>query len=102
MLALELLCIAAVPWDKCPPAPELDSGPLLPEPSLLLVIEALLVAAVVVEVELANEVDEKDDEEEGKRAAISCSALLILLRRPCSAILCEVRLEVRLVERASG
>lgn len=98
--------MAAVPRDRCPPGPGLDSGPLLPEPSLLLVTEALLgfvvapaaVVVVVVEVETA----EPEDEEEGKRAAISCSALLIRLRRPCSAILCEVRLEVRLVERASG
>jgi hypothetical protein len=39
---------------------------------------------------------------EGRRACISCRAMLMRLRRPCSAILWEVRFEVRLVEREVG
>lgn len=38
----------------------------------------------------------------GRSDAISWRAVLIRFLRPCSAILCEVRLDVRLVERASG
>lgn len=40
--------------------------------------------------------------EGGSRAAISCNAVLIRFLRPCSAILCDVRLEVRFVDKASG
>lgn len=39
---------------------------------------------------------------EGSRACISCSAVLMRFRRPCSAILCEVRFEVRFVESDVG
>ena len=38
----------------------------------------------------------------GSRASISLRALLIRFLRPCSAILWDVRFDVRLVERASG
>lgn len=38
----------------------------------------------------------------GRSDAISWRAVLIRFLRPCSAILCEVRLDVRFVERASG
>ena len=38
----------------------------------------------------------------GRSDAISWRAVLIRFLRPCSAILCEVRLDVRLVESASG
>ena len=40
--------------------------------------------------------------EGGRRLAISWRAVLMRLRRPCSAILWDVRLEVRFVERVSG
>ena len=39
---------------------------------------------------------------EGRRACISFRASLMRFRRPCSAILCEVRLEERPLERESG
>lgn len=39
---------------------------------------------------------------DGRRACISCSAVLMRFRRPCSAILCEVRFDVRFVESDVG
>lgn len=80
VLALLLLCWAAVPDAMLLVVPLLPPLPLASAP--LLESRPLLV--------------------EGKSAAISKRALLMRLRRPCSAILCEVRFDVRFVERASG
>lgn len=77
---LALLFDAAWPA-VCAPAPPPDSAPLPADVSLSL--PPFATAA-------------------GSRLAISCRALLMRLRRPCSAILCEVRFELMLVESASG
>jgi len=39
---------------------------------------------------------------DGSSDCISCNAVLMRFRRPCSAILCDVRFEVRLVESDVG
>lgn len=83
VLALLLLCCAAVPVSIASPARITLS-------SLPLVLGDFPGAPFV------------DDVDGGSSAAISCNAVLMRLRRPCSASLCEVRLDVRLVERVSG
>ena len=90
----------------------MESGPLLvTELSrlllFLLVVVLLAVAMVAVAVALLVVVgivvaEEAEDEEDGNNAAISCSALLMRFLRPCSAILWDVRFDVKFVERASG
>ena len=83
VLALLLLCCAAVPVNIASPARiALSSLPVVFGDFALLLFE--------------------DGVDGGNKAAISCNAVLMRFRRPCSASLCEVRLEVRFVERFSG
>lgn len=83
VVALLLLCCAAVPAIIMfvPPGVELPELPSLPQDPL----NPLLV-----------------DAGGGRREAISWRAVFMRFLRPCSAILCEVRFEVKLVESASG
>lgn len=85
VLALLLLCCAAVPV-MILPTPVPPVAPLLPAST----------GPATPPIPLGWGVDE------GSKEAISCRALLMRLRRPCSAILWEVRFDVRFVERASG